>query len=80
MNRKLSFTILLCLVIMASNTFAYVGADTVRSKDDPLAMKLTQQLSKNEGYVWPKDQKVLENLKKWQGYKFGLLIHMAMIS
>ena len=80
MNRKLSFTILLCLVIMASNTFAYVGADTVRSKDDPLAMKLTQQLSKNEGYVWPKDQKVLENLKKWQGYKFGLLIHMGLYS
>ena len=31
-------------------------------------------------YVWPKDQKVLENLKTWQGYKFGLLIHMGLYS
>lgn len=80
MNRKLSFTILLCLIIVASRAIAYNGADTVKSKDDPLAMKLTQQVSKNEGYVWPKDQKVLENLKKWQGYKFGLLIHMGLYS
>jgi alpha-L-fucosidase len=33
-----------------------------------------------ETYVWPKDQQVLENLKKWQGYKFGLLIHMGLYS
>jgi len=33
-----------------------------------------------ETYVWPKDQKVLDNLKKWQGYKFGLLIHMGLYS
>jgi len=31
-------------------------------------------------YIWPKDPKVLENLKTWQGYKFGLLIHMGLYS
>lgn len=31
-------------------------------------------------YVWPKDPQVLENLEKWQGYKFGLLIHMGLYS
>ncbi|NWJ50592.1 MAG: alpha-L-fucosidase [Bacteroidetes bacterium] len=33
-----------------------------------------------ETYVWPKDAKVLENLKKWQGEKFGLLIHLGLYS
>lgn len=33
-----------------------------------------------ETYVWPKDPKVLENLTTWQGYKFGLLIHMGLYS
>lgn len=33
-----------------------------------------------ETYVWPKDPKVLENLHKWQGYKFGLLIHEGLYS
>ncbi len=27
-----------------------------------------------------KDTAVLDNLKKWQGYKFGLLIHMGLYS
>jgi alpha-L-fucosidase len=31
-------------------------------------------------YVWPKDPEVMKNLKKWQGYKFGLLIHMGLYS
>ncbi len=31
-------------------------------------------------YVWPKDPEVSKNLKKWQGYKFGLLIHMGLYS
>jgi alpha-L-fucosidase len=31
-------------------------------------------------YVWPQDPKVLENLRKWQGYKFGLLIHQGLYS
>jgi alpha-L-fucosidase len=31
-------------------------------------------------YVWPKDPEVLKNLQKWQGYKFGLLIHMGLYS
>jgi alpha-L-fucosidase len=30
--------------------------------------------------MWPKDPAVLENLQKWQGYKFGLLIHMGLYS
>jgi len=33
-----------------------------------------------QSYVWPKDPKVLESLKTWQGYKFGLLIHMGLYS
>ncbi len=33
-----------------------------------------------ETYVWPKDPAVAENLKKWQGNKFGLLIHMGLYS
>jgi alpha-L-fucosidase len=33
-----------------------------------------------ETYVWPKDPAVLTNLHKWQGYKFGLLIHMGLYS
>lgn len=33
-----------------------------------------------DSYVWPKDPKVLESLKTWQGYKFGLLIHMGLYS
>lgn len=36
--------------------------------------------TEEDSYVWPKDQKVLENLKTWQGYKFGLLIHMGLYS
>jgi alpha-L-fucosidase len=31
-------------------------------------------------YVWPKDPAVLESLQRWQGYKFGLLIHMGLYS
>ncbi len=33
-----------------------------------------------ETYVWPTDPAVKENLTKWQGYKFGLLIHMGLYS
>jgi alpha-L-fucosidase len=33
-----------------------------------------------ETYVWPNDPAVLGNLKEWQGYKFGLLIHMGLYS
>lgn len=33
-----------------------------------------------ESYQWPTDPLVLENLDKWQGYKFGLLIHMGLYS
>lgn len=33
-----------------------------------------------ETYIWPKDPKVLENLKQWQDNKFGVLIHMGLYS
>jgi alpha-L-fucosidase len=33
-----------------------------------------------ETYVRPEDPKVLANLKRWQGYKFGLLIHQGLYS
>ena len=36
--------------------------------------------SQAEMYEWPKDAKVLDNLKTWQSYKFGLLIHMGLYS
>ncbi len=81
MNRKLISLILLCLVFWEGSTIAQTGNDTkVVSKDDPLATKLTQNLSNDQGYTWPKDPKVMENLRKWQGYKFGLLIHMGLYS
>ncbi|MGA2749879.1 MAG: alpha-L-fucosidase [Verrucomicrobiota bacterium] len=31
-------------------------------------------------YVWPTDSKVLENLQKWRGYKFGILVHQGLYS
>jgi alpha-L-fucosidase len=33
-----------------------------------------------ETYVWPKDPQVLANLKRWQGYKFGILVHHGLYS
>ncbi len=33
-----------------------------------------------ESYVWPEDPAVMANLHRWQGYKFGLLIHMGLYS
>ncbi len=36
--------------------------------------------TEEETYVWPKDPLVMQNLKTWQGYKFGLLIHMGLYS
>lgn len=33
-----------------------------------------------ETYVWPKDPKVLANLKRWQGYKFGIIVHEGLYS
>ncbi len=81
MNRKLIALILLCIVFLAGSAIAQTGKDAkALPKDDPLAVKLTQNLSNDQGYTWPKDPKVKENLKKWQGYKFGLLIHMGLYS
>ena len=31
-------------------------------------------------YVWPKEPAVKAGLERWQGYKFGLLIHMGLYS
>ena len=81
MNFKSSILIILSLAILANSAIAQTGNNAVAlSKDDPLAVKLTQELSETDTYVWPKDPKVKENLRKWQGYKFGLLIHMGLYS
>ena len=79
MNHKLLIAFPLSLVLLTNNVIAQTGNTTTAiSKDDPLAVKLTRNLSVTDTYVWPKDPKVIENLKKWQGYKFGLLIHMGL--
>lgn len=71
------FFLLFGLVLIADNAIAQTDKN---STDDPLAAELTQHLANDHGYVWPKNPKVLENLEKWQGYKFGLLIHMGLYS
>jgi alpha-L-fucosidase len=45
-----------------------------------LGLSRLQAQTGAETYVWPRDAKVLENLKRWQGYKFGLLIHQGLYS
>jgi alpha-L-fucosidase len=81
MNWKLIFILLFILLGVAGNALAQVDKNTpVVPKDDPAAVALTQNLSETDTYVWPKDPKVMENLKMWQGYKFGLLIHMGLYS
>ena len=45
-----------------------------------LFIQSSQAQTEEDSYIWPKDPKVLENLKTWQGYKFGLLIHMGLYS
>jgi len=74
--------LLFLFLVMSSNSLIAQSADDKSGlpKDDPLAVKLTQNLSETDTYVWPKDPRVRENLKKWQGYKFGLLIHMGLYS
>jgi len=85
MNTKqlIKFMILLLLGIVIKTNCTTAQEDkkkTSVSTNDPVAMGLTKQLENEYGYIWPKDPKVLENLKKWQGYKFGLLIHMGLYS
>ena len=73
----------ICLLnfIIVNSAFAQNDSKTKsQSTDDPMAVELTKQLSNDRGYIWPKDPKVQENLNKWQGYKFGLLIHMGLYS
>lgn len=33
-----------------------------------------------DSYIWPTDTNVLNSLKKWQGDKFGIIIHMGLYS
>jgi len=81
MKKKVFFCFILSFIMIAGYTRAQENKNsTAVSKDDPLATELTKNLSETDGYVWPKDPKVMENLKKWQGYKFGLLIHMGLYS
>lgn len=81
MKSKLILGSLFLLLNIAGNATAQITNEkSAPAKDDPLAVKLTQNLSETDTYVWPKDPKVLQNLKKWQGYKFGLLIHMGLYS
>ena len=42
-----------------------------------LSVKETPDTS---AYIWPNEPAVMENLKKWQGYKFGIIIHMGLYS
>ena len=78
---KRCFFLLLNLVIITNYSMAQEEKKELSaSQNDPLTMGLTEQLENDQGYVWPKNTKVLENLKKWQGYKFGLLIHMGLYS
>ncbi len=45
-----------------------------------LCFNILKSQSQADTYIWPKDPKVLENLQKWRGYKFGVLIHMGLYS
>ncbi len=76
--------IYLWLLIFSLNAFSVIAQNQTKTKlsaqDDPLATGLTEKIYENKGYIWPKDSKVFTNLKKWQGYKFGLLIHMGLYS
>jgi len=57
-----------CKVILSSLLVLWMLPQIVNAQTD------------EETYRWPKDQAVLENLEDWQGYKFGLLIHMGLYS
>jgi alpha-L-fucosidase len=35
---------------------------------------------RSDSYTWPKDEKVLQKLDKWQDLKFGMLIHYGLYS
>jgi len=61
---NLLFTACICAITFSS----YAQAD--------FSMKADK--SEEEGYVWTKDPLVKANLDKWQGYKFGVLIHMGL--
>lgn len=81
MKSTLILVVLLNLVIVAGTALAQDNKNKAPvSTDDPATATLTKKLTETDTYVWPKDLKVLENLKKWQGYKFGLLIHMGLYS
>jgi alpha-L-fucosidase len=81
MKLKLILFLLVSMIITTGIVLAQDDKNkTAIAPDDPATVALTKNLSEEEAYVWPKDPKVMENLKKWQGYKFGLLIHMGLYS
>jgi alpha-L-fucosidase len=61
---KLLFTALIC-----------ASGFSLQAQGD-FSMKADQ--SEEAGYIWTKDPQVKANLDKWQGYKFGVLIHMGL--
>jgi alpha-L-fucosidase len=65
---KNKFKLLFAACICASTFSSYAQGD--------FSMKADK--SEEEGYVWTKDPLVKANLDKWQGYKFGILVHMGL--
>jgi hypothetical protein len=68
MKLKFILVLLVSLIIRTGNVLAQDdNTKTAVAKDDPAAVALTKNLSEEEAYVWPKDPKVMENLKKMAG-------------
>lgn len=65
---KNKFKLLFAACICASTSSSYAQGD--------FSMKADK--SEEEGYVWTKDPLAKANLDKWQGYKFGVLVHMGL--
>lgn len=66
MKNKLVITFTLCCFAITTN---------IKAQND---FSMDADKSEVDTYVWSKDPKVKENLAKWQGYKFGILIHMGL--
>ena len=50
------------------------------SGDDNTVQGFVHQQSEADGYEWPTDRVVLDNLDKWQDQKFGVLFHFGLYS
>lgn len=68
MNLKLVLLLLVC---------GFTNINCVKAQND---FSMAADKTEVETYVWPKDEKVKENLVKWQGYKFGIIVHMGLYS